>query len=150
MKNCIVCDCDGTILNTEFIHKEVMALDLKGDDKWDYFNKKCCSSEVDLLHSIKDLLIVLNHAGVEIVICTARNESGKYALLHKLIQEGIPNLTLDHIYMRKADDLRVDSEVKEDLLSEIQKKYNVLAFIDDSLSCCETAKKLGIMALRRV
>lgn len=44
----------------------------------------------------------------------------------------------------------VATEIKHEHLEEIVSEFDIVAFIDDDLDNCEMAKKLGIMALRRV
>ena len=45
-KLAIVLDVDGILLKSEHILREIYELDLKGDDKWDYFHKRCNEDDV--------------------------------------------------------------------------------------------------------
>ena len=148
MKKAVVLGIDGVVLGTNFLHKEIMELGLKGEDKWEYFNKNSNSDKVNLIPGIKEFYNVLRESDLSIIFCTARNESCINETWNKLEKEGIYGF--DSIYMRGVDDYREDTEVKRDLLNEINEHYDILFFIDDSLRNCEVAKDLGILALRMI
>ena len=147
MKDVVVLDIDGLILNTEYIFQELLDLGLKGDEKWEYFHKNCNSDKTELMPGALELLQIFYDAGISIVFSTARNEKCKEATEKKLHSYGINFIEL---YMRKDGDLRLSSEVKKEHLENIMKKYNVTLFIDDDLSNCEMAKNMGISTLRKV
>jgi len=147
MKDVIVLDIDGLILNTEYIFQELFDLGLKGDEKWEYFHKNCNSDKTELMPGALELLQVFYEAGINIIFSTARNEKCKEATERKLHSYGINFLEL---YMRRDGDLRPSAEVKKEHLEDIMKRYNVILFIDDDLSNCEMAKSMGIPALRKV
>ena len=147
--NAIVFDIDGVILDTRFIHKEIIKQKLEDEDKWNYFYEQCNSDRVTLIKGIKEFYqSIRDYSDAVIILCTARNEKCADATYHKLIKEGINDF--EGIYMRAYNDKREDVEVKEDLINDIKSKYNIIAFIDDSLRNCEVAKKSGLLALRVV
>lgn len=144
----IVCDIDGVCLESEFILREIFELGLKGDDKWDYFYKNCNNDMVQEMSGIKTLLeLAWVTPFWTVILSTARNEKCREATEEKLRRCGIPFFRL---YMRKENDYRDAAEVKREHLQEIVSEFDIVAFIDDDLDNCEMAKKLGIMALRRV
>ena len=145
----IIFDCDGVLLDTEFIFREILELNLKGDARWNYFIDNCNSDKVKPITNSTKFFFRFIQAGFHIFISTARNEKCKEETLNKLWKEGfiIPE---DNLYMRKDGDYRVSQEVKKDHLIEISKNYDIIAFIDDELANCEMAKDFGILALRKV
>lgn len=148
MRRAVVIDCDGVLLDTSHIFKELYELDLKGDAKWEYFHKRCNSEDVKLIPGIKDLFKTFyNDVPLAIIISTARNEKIRKETAAKLLENRI---LYDDLFMRKDGDYRPSPEVKRDHLKEIMKKYDVTLFIDDDIENCEMAKGLGITALRRV
>lgn len=145
----IVFDIDGVLLKTDFILKEIEEKGLKGDVKWEYFYEHCNSDRVKAIPNMVELYKAIQTSAYHyiMIICTARNRDNCYALVNKLKQEVIP---FDFIYMRKSNDLRSDTDVKRDLLKQIQEQYDIVAFIDDKQENCEMAKSLGIFSLRVV
>lgn len=142
-----VLDLDGVVLNSRCILDEIHTLGLTGDDMWKYFYTNCNADRVHVIDNALELIQLFYDAGVEIAFSTARNEKCKEETRKKLWQHGI---TSDLLYMRKDGDLRPSPEVKKEHLEEISKKYDIILFVDDELSNCETAKSMGIMSLRRV
>lgn len=150
MKNAVVFDVDGVLLNTSFIFKEILDLKLKGDAKWDYFMSNCNSNKVTVIpNSFEFFFKFLSFPETDIFISTARNEKCREETYAKLLKECfiIPQ---GNLYMRKDGDYRSSQEVKKEHLIEISKTHNILAFIDDELVNCEVAKEMGILALRKV
>lgn len=148
MRRAIVLDCDGVILNTSHIFKELYELDLEGNAKWDYFHEHCNSDKVELMPGIRKFFSTLyNDVPLAIIVSTARNEKVRQQTVAKLLKHGI---ITDHLYMRKNEDYRPSSEIKKEHLQEIMSRYDVVAFIDDDIENCQMAKELGILTLRRV
>lgn len=148
MRRAIVLDCDGVILNTSHIFKELYELDLKGNAKWNYFHEHCNSDKVELMPGIRKFFSTLyNDVPLAIIVSTARNEKVRQQTIAKLLKHGI---ITDHLYMRKDKDYRPSSEIKKEHLQEIMSRYDVVAFIDDDIENCQMAKELGILTLRRV
>ena len=145
-QSAIVLDIDGVILDTLHVHKDIMSLNLKGDEKWEYFYNNCNSDTVTVIHGIKEFLNMFYNK-CSVILSTARNDKCKEGTERKLRRHGI---IFQDLYMRKNGDLRSSSEVKREHLTEIMKNYNILVFIDDELSNCEMAKELGIFSLRKV
>lgn len=145
-QKCIVCDIDNTILNTEFILREIYEKGLKGDDKWDYFHANCNSDRVNVFPNIIPFIRGFGD-NVVTVILTARNEKVRFQTAKKLWQYKIG---FEEMYMRESDDYRPAEDVKKDHLQKIKEKYDIICFVDDNLGNCEMARDLGILALRRV
>lgn len=142
----IVVDIDGVILDSDLILKEIYDLKLKGDAMWSYFHSNCNGNRVTFLSNITSLLNSLD-SSVTVVLSTSRNECCREGTEKRLHEEG---LLYSKLYMRPVNDYRPSSEVKREHLKDIQKSYDVIAFVDDDLSNCQMAKNEGILALRRV
>lgn len=145
-KLAVILDVDGVLLKSEGVLKEILHLNLKGNDKWDYFHRHCNESDVPFMYNILPLLYSLD-SEVHILLSTARNEKCRKSTEARLRRE-FPEWK--KLYMRADGDLRSSSEVKKDHLHEISKKYHILAFIDDDLSNCIMARDFGLIALRKV
>ena len=147
-RRAVVLDLDGVILRTEPIFKEILMQELKGDAKWDYFCENCNREDIEVIKGFRDFYRVLTNAlPLAIIISTARNEKCRQSTVEKLTKE---HIIFDHLYMRKDGDYRSSAEVKEEHLKEIMDSYEVVAFVDDDLSNCEMARRLGIFAMRKV
>ena len=142
----IVIDIDGVILDSEIILKEIYDLNLKDDPMWKYFHANCNSSRVTFLSNIFPLLSNID-SSISIVLSTARNECCREGTEERLHKEGI---VFTKLYMRPSADYRLSSEIKKEHIEDIQKDFDIIAFIDDDLSNCKMAKDKGILALRRV
>lgn len=150
MRNAVVFDVDGVLLNTSFIFKEILDLKLRGDAKWDYFMANCNSDRVTAIpNSFEFFFEFLSFSDTDVFISTARNDKCKEETYTKLLKECfiIPK---GNLFMRKNKDYRSSQEVKKEHLMEISKTHKIIAFIDDELINCEMAKEMGIFALRRV
>lgn len=143
-KFAIVLDIDGVLLDNSETFKGILNLGLKGDEKWDYFYDNC--NKAPLICETLNFLNCISK-NVDIILSTARNEKCRALTEARLKNDFVP---FTYIYMRTNNDLRPSPEVKEEHLKAIMKKYSVIAFIDDDILNCEAAKKLGILALRKV
>ena len=147
-RRAVVLDLDGVILNTEPIFKEMYMQELKGDAMWDYFLANCNRDNIEVIEGFREFYRTLTNAlPLAIIISTARNEKCRQATVEKLAKE---HIIFDHMYMRKDGDYRPSPEVKKEHLQDIMKEYEVVAFVDDDLSNCEMARRLGIFTMRKV
>jgi len=143
---CIILDVDGVCLQSDFIFQEIFEQKLKGDAKWDYFDKECNSDRVKLMPNIIPFIRSFPD-DVVTIISTARSERCRRGTARKLWQYKIG---FEEMYMRALDDYRPAEEVKREHLQKIMENYEVICFVDDSLENCEVAKELGVLALRAV
>ena len=151
MKNCIVLDVDGVILNTAFLFEEISNLKLKGDAKWDYFHKECNTERVKLIPGFEKFFLNLYdikvNSNVDIILLTSRNEKVRKDTELKLRLEGV---FFDKLIMRPKNDYREAHILKKETLQDLQKEYNIIMYIDDDLNNCGAAKELGVFSLRKV
>ena len=143
--NCIVCDIDGVLLDSSFIIKDIYDKGLKGDEKWDYFYSKCNSEDVKVFNDIENYVKLMVTQGVLPIFSTARNERNREDTEKKLKAEHIPFFKL---YMRKEGDYRPSAEVKKEHLTDIQRRFNIVLFIDDDITNVKMAEGLGITSIK--
>ena len=149
----IIFDIDGVILKTDFILKEIEELELKDNDRWDYFHAKCNNEQVTSNKGICDLiskyLTLESISDYYVIFSTAREEVVRWQTLNKLnsVIDGIIKLGNSRLYMRKQGDTRPAYIIKQEHLKEIQEKYEVMLVFDDNLENCKMYKENGITAL---
>ena len=84
--------------------------------------------------------------GYKIYFVTGRGENYRKMTVDWLIQY---NVFYDELHMRKNQDFREDSEVKEEIyINEIEKIAQVLFVVDDRKSVVERWRKLGLTCLQ--
>ena len=128
-------DVDGTLANVDpFIHH------VRGSNKdYDAFHE----ASVDALPNF-EVVQMLNEAffdQMHIIIVTSRKEVWRGLTSYWLAKNDIGHHAL---YMRKDNDNRPDYEVKEDILLEIKKHWNVLHAVDDNPSVIKLWENYGI------
>lgn len=128
-------DVDGTLANVDpFIHH------VRGSNKdYDAFHE----ASVDALPNF-EVVQMLNEAffdQMHIIIVTSRKEVWRGITSYWLAKNDIGHHAL---YMRKDNDNRPDYEVKEDILLEIKKHWNVLHAVDDNPSVIKLWENYGI------
>lgn len=110
----ILCDLDGTL-----------AL-MNGRSPYDASTCENDLPNVPVIESIK----LYAKAGYKIIFCSGRED--KYGLQTKRFIEKYCENVEYKLYMRKSDDFRKDSIVKEEIYTDnIKDKYNVLLVLDD-------------------
>lgn len=144
-RNAIVLDIDGVLLDNTQTFKDILRLQLTGDEMWDYFYNNCNGFHVPL---IQETMTFLNFVSkkVHIILSTARNEKCRALTEARLRCDFVP---FKKLYMRANKDFRPSAEIKKEHLQDIMKDYNIIAFIDDDPSNCEMAKALGIFTLKK-
>lgn len=118
-------------LNFKTLHEGILELD-KIDDKMD---------------SLSYYLRKNTFTYTKIIILSGRNTNAldeTYLFLQDNSQNDIKK---EDIYLRKTDDYRPNHEYKKEVLQKLMKEYNILWYIDDDISCCAEANKLGIPTL---
>lgn len=110
----VLCDLDGTL-----------AL-MNGRSPYDASTCENDLPNVPVIESIK----LYAKAGYKIIFCSGRED--KYGLQTKRFIEKYCENVEYKLYMRKSDDFRKDSIVKEEIYTDnIKDKYNVLLVLDD-------------------
>lgn len=91
------------------------------------------------------LVNALHKQGIKIIFITARNVKVKGTTFMQLRDCFDFNFKL---YMRGRYDLRIDHEMKEEYLNEIEKEYDVVLAVDDNEENCNMYRRHGITTLR--
>jgi FMN phosphatase YigB (HAD superfamily) len=128
-------DVDGTLANVDpYLHL------VRGPNRdYDAFHE----ASVDALPNF-EVVQMLNEAffdQMHIIIVTSRKEVWRGLTSYWLAKNDIGHHAL---YMRKDNDNRPDYEVKEDILLEIKKRWNVLHAVDDNPSVIKLWENYGI------
>lgn len=100
-----------------------------------------------VIEPIKRILIKYNeNVGGDIIIMSGRDSKYREVTMKWLDDNNIP---YDDVFMRKEDDVRQDSIVKEELFdSHIRHNYIIDYVLDDRLQVCRMWHSLGLTVLR--
>lgn len=130
MQRVVICDIDGVLLtipNWNRLEDFYMRLDECVPQDW-------------AVHIIKGL----HKQGLKIIFLTARDSKCRGYTQYQLQQ--LFDFPI-HLDMRLHDDLRTDTEVKEDYIKEYLEKYKILLCIDDNINNCEMYKRYELPTL---
>lgn len=136
----VIVDLDGTLCDVEHrVHH------VKSKPKnWDAFNQ-ALDQDQPYFWCI-ELIAAMKSYGYKIYFVTGRGENYRKMTVDWLIQY---NVFYDELHMRKNQDFREDSEVKEEIyINEIEKIAQVLFVVDDRKSVVERWRKLGLTCLQ--
>lgn len=123
----IICDIDGTL---------AFALDRNIFDESRIYTDKVNEPVANILRNYKG----------NIILASGRKDSCKELTEKWLIDNNIP---FNHLFMRKADDLRKDSIVKNEIFNnEIKDKYFIEYILDDRNIVVDEWRKLGLLTLQ--
>ena len=91
---------------------------------------------------MKNLLLVYTKAGYNIILVSGRSDEYR-ELTENWLREN--NIFYIALWMRKADDIRADSIIKEEIFKEyIEPYYTVHAIIDDRKRVLRMWRRLGL------
>lgn len=118
----IICDIDGTIADISHrLHH------IQHDPKnWDAFHEECGNDKP--IYPIIQIVHQMYKAGYEILMCTGRPMRNLEKTRAWLDFHVIPYRS---IYMRPNKDFRSDYILKEEMLKEIQKDFNIHYVLED-------------------
>jgi predicted kinase len=122
-RHAIIFDMDGTLTDVRPIRHLVRG---KYRD-FDSFHRS--SLWMPPNHQVLEMAFDAENNGYAIVIVTARSEPYREVTQKWLDELGV---NYDNIYMRKDGDMRKDYLVKEEILAEIEKDYDIVHAIDDN------------------
>lgn len=127
---CIIVDLDGTLA-------------LFDRDKVSPYNRDFSKDEINW--AVYNVLVRFMGRH-RIIILSGRKDAFKEETESWLVDHHVIHTGL---YMRRADDNRPDSVIKEELYNQhIRGKYNVVMVIDDRLSVCRLWHRLGLPLFR--
>jgi predicted kinase len=143
LSEAVLCDLDGTLA---LIH---------GRSPYDASN-----CDVKDLPNWPVIQTILAHykAGRQIIFCSGREDKyrpetirfiEKYCLVGSVLSIGPANPIQYQLFMRKTDDFRKDSIIKEEIYqNEIEGKYNVLCVLDDRNQVVEFWRAKGLVCFQ--
>lgn len=129
-RRCVIFDIDGTLAH------------MTGRNPYDY--NRVMEDEPDaLLVAVADSLKeVYGKDYLDIIIVSGRNEDCR-ELTERWLDENMVPYT--HLYMRKQDDKRDDTIVKEEIYrTYIEPEYAVLGVFDDRPKVCRMWRRIGL------
>ena len=134
-----VFDIDGTLSNLK--HRLHYIRNTPKD--WVSFKKEIPN---DTPHTdIIRLSQILSNYG-PIILCSAREETGRKDTVDWLIKHKVP---FEKLYMRKENDFRDDGIVKKELLAEIRKEFGeVKLWFDDRDRVVKSLREEGVRVLQ--
>lgn len=134
----IIVDLDGTLCDLS--HRLHF---IQGEKKdWDGFFANVHMDKP--LHNMLDIVMALADT-YKIILCSGRPERAREATRQWLFHNGCH---FDDLYMRKDKDHREDHVIKQEALQEIQKKYTVIAAIDDRKQVVDMWRRNNILCLQ--
>lgn len=95
----------------------------------------------DPRQEIIDMLFGYQSQGYSIIIATGRDGCCERQTQNWLRSHGI---VWDDFYIREAGDCRKDYIVKEEMLKEMEKKWNIVAWVDDRMSVGKHLRLLNV------
>lgn len=127
---------DGTIANNE--HRQSWVK--QKPKNWDAYN---ASMHLDLpIQPVIDTISTLSLI-YKIIICTGRQEDKREVTLAWFRKHGLyPYIT--EMLMRKTKDYRDDTVVKEEMLKEIQERYEVIGVFEDRVKVVDMWRSHGL------
>ena len=135
MKECIICDLDGTL--------SLFDKDKKNPYNRDFENDECSQPVRFLLENYSK-----EYPESKIFFLSGRNDKAKFATLQFFMKNFSKEFILRGNYelvMRRNKDFRKDTIIKEEMYKEhIKGKYDVDFVIDDRLQVCRLWYELGL------
>lgn len=136
----IIVDLDGTLCDVEHRVHHVRSK----PKNWSAFNQ-AMDQDQPYFWCI-ELIAAMKARDYKIYFVTGRDENFREMTTAWLKRH---NVIFDELYMRRDQDFREDSEVKEEIyLSKIEKNAQVLFVVDDRKSVVERWRKLGLTCLQ--
>ena len=134
----VIFDIDGTLADvSERIHY------LKRKPKnWDAFFQGMAQDKA--IHSMVRLCNILHASGIEIILCSGRNEQYRQETITWLARQGVP---YHDLLLRKDKDRRSDTVVKREMLAMMDKS-KILFVVEDRSQVVEMWRSEGLVCLQ--
>ena len=141
-QDAVIFDMDGTLADVSSIRHYIVPPNPKPKGWFKDFNSFHDESvNVPVNASVRDHAIRSHMLGNANLIVTARRAMYRHQTAWFLALHGVPS---DRLYMRGDKDGRPDYEVKQDILNQIQKEYNVIHAVDDNPAVIKLWQENGI------
>lgn len=122
----VIFDVDGTLANVDSIRHYVLD-HLRQNKDFNKFHEE--SVNVPTHEQVVEMVRKAYSEGHSIIIVTARMAKWRN---HTAMWLAVNNVYSDAMYMRKDGDERPDYEVKKEILTKIQRTWEVIHAVDDS------------------
>jgi len=135
-QNAIIVDLDGTLCNADHRKHHIE------NKRWDLFYENLVHDEINQWC----FEIITRMVGFTILFVSGRPEDHRHISNEWLSKYGLGHYPL---FMRKADDYRKDSIIKEEIYRrDIEPKYNVIFCIDDRKQVVDMWRSIGLTCLQ--
>jgi hypothetical protein len=134
----VIFDIDGTLADvSERIHHV-----RKKPKNWNAFFAGMAQDKA--IHSMVRLCNLLYASGIQIILCSGRNEQHRTETVHWLAQQGV---NYHELLLRKENDRRSDTDVKREMLAAIDKS-RILFVVEDRSRVVEMWRSEGLVCLQ--
>ena len=134
----VIFDIDGTLADvSERIHHV-----RKKPKNWNAFFQGMAQDKA--IHSMVRLCNLLYASGIHIILCSGRNEDHREQTVTWLAGQGV---NYHDLLLRKANDRRSDTEVKRELLANLD-KGKILFVVEDRRRVVEMWRSEGLVCLQ--
>jgi phosphoglycolate phosphatase-like HAD superfamily hydrolase len=134
----VIFDIDGTLADvSERIHHVK-----KKPKDWEAFNRGMAQDKA--IHSMVRLCNILHASGIQIILCSGRNEAHRAETARWLEKQGV---NYHELLLRKANDRRSDTIVKREMLASIDKS-RILFVVEDRSKVVEMWRSEGLVCLQ--
>jgi hypothetical protein len=134
----VIFDIDGTLADvSERIHHV-----RKKPKNWPAFFQGMAQDKA--IHSMVRLCNILYASGIEIVLCSGRNEEQRPQTVEWLAQQGV---NYHQLLLRRDHDRRSDTDVKRELLGSLEKS-KILFVVEDRSRVVEMWRSEGLVCLQ--
>lgn len=147
-KKCIVCDIDGVIFDTAELLQKFESL--PEAEKWNQFNLHATRLEVNVSFDLIDIIeAYAEKHRATVAFVTARSDVIYSKTLRQLLHYFNKIKTCNcGLYMRKEGDTSSAADVKEEILEQLEKEFDIVLAIDDEKENCEMFKRHGILTMQ--
>ena len=134
----VIFDRDGTLASVDWVRPVE-----RDPESWARFN---AALPFDAVVPVVAGLLRSVRPGVHRIMTSGRDGSLRPRMQDWIAKHGLP---IDHLFMRRAGDRRVDSVVKTEIYRElIEPRFEVLYVVDDRPQVCDAWRELGLPVLQ--
>ena len=134
----VIFDIDGTMADvSERIHHV-----RKKPKNWPAFFRGMAQDKA--IHSMVRLCNILYDSGIQIILCSGRSEEHRDETVRWMAQQGV---RYHKLILRENSDRRSDTEVKREMLAQIDKS-KILFVVEDRSRVVEMWRSEGLVCLQ--
>ncbi len=134
----VIFDIDGTLADvSERIHHV-----RKKPKNWPAFFRGMAQDKA--IHSMVRLCNILYDSGIQIILCSGRSEEHRDETVRWMAQQGV---RYHKLILRENSDRRSDTEVKREMLAQIDKS-KILFVVEDRSRVVEMWRSEGLVCLQ--